>query len=305
MKLLYIIGFLGCFLPSMTFAGVLNCFDTAKRGLQASQGQLELMADNIPNILIGQQGLRETHLRERREFIRQGIESGRLNDVHSYTPFHQSLLTMAALYGFKDLVLILIEKGADINGVAHREDACPLHFAIESERGDMVKILIEKGANVNGRADLASPLSQIFQIFFKNYRKKMDYDQKLISGEYGQEKPEDLTHMKEVYESFMKDNEKKMLLLIEYGADLDEKILEYMGNDEDFKAKVLKAQSKNRKELDAQGQAPYIFGFGEDPVHKEFRRLKDLIDKHPISLLMSTPMEEASDSGNTLEQQDK
>jgi hypothetical protein len=72
MRLFYIIGFLSYFLPSMAFAPTQEGLNTAKLALKAYQRDIELIAMNLS---FGQQVPRETHLRERREFIRQGIES--------------------------------------------------------------------------------------------------------------------------------------------------------------------------------------------------------------------------------------
>jgi hypothetical protein len=217
MKLLYIIGFLGCFLPSMTFAGVLNCFDTAKRGLQASQGQLELMADNIPNILIGQQGLRETHLRERREFIRQGIESGRLNQVDASS--RQSLLTLAISEGFRDLVLLLIEKGENIEGVPG-EIAFPLGKAIICGRFDSIEVLIGHGADVN-----------------RKYRIPIILEIGGTTNLWG-------SLLDREYTRFKDRDRNRFLLLIEYGANLSAEILDDIRINPNFKAKVEEAQGK-------------------------------------------------------------
>ncbi len=75
------------------------------------------------------------------------IEGGA--DVSRRTPLGTTLLERAVDVGLKDIVELLIAKGADVNA---KDDWnwTPLHSAVYGHK-DIVKLLIAKGANVNAR----------------------------------------------------------------------------------------------------------------------------------------------------------
>ncbi len=54
---------------------------------------------------------------------------------------------MAAIKGQCKILEILLNKGADINGL-DSTGRTPLHCAVEGQRMDAVKLLVERGANV-------------------------------------------------------------------------------------------------------------------------------------------------------------
>jgi hypothetical protein len=56
-------------------------------------------------------------------------------------------------------VAALLDKGADVNGVAGAADMTPLKLAITAHRLDMAKFLVERGADVNIRRNGTSALS--------------------------------------------------------------------------------------------------------------------------------------------------
>lgn len=65
-------------------------------------------------------------------------------------------LVVASFFGNTDIISLLIEAGADLNGYGKQEDfagfhshASPLHQAVSSGSLEAVKLLVEKGANLN------------------------------------------------------------------------------------------------------------------------------------------------------------
>jgi cytohesin len=75
------------------------------------------------------------------------IESGA--DVNRRTPYGTTPLDRAVIAGFKDIVELLIAKGANVNA-KDNWDWTPLHSAVYGHK-DIVELLIAKGANVNAR----------------------------------------------------------------------------------------------------------------------------------------------------------
>ncbi|UCG57648.1 MAG: ankyrin repeat domain-containing protein [Phycisphaerales bacterium] len=65
------------------------------------------------------------------------------------TPLH-----VAAAYGRRDLVEVLIAKGADVNAKTEYGNA-PLHLAVWTGHLDVVQLLIRSGADANGKTDAA------------------------------------------------------------------------------------------------------------------------------------------------------
>ncbi|MHC4750482.1 MAG: ankyrin repeat domain-containing protein [Planctomycetota bacterium] len=75
------------------------------------------------------------------------IEGGA--DVNRRTPYGTTPLDRAVVAGFRDIVELLIAKGANVNA-KDNWDWTPLHSAVYGHK-DIVEILIAKGANVNAR----------------------------------------------------------------------------------------------------------------------------------------------------------
>ncbi|KAM7383203.1 hypothetical protein PAMP_002874 [Pampus punctatissimus] len=63
-----------------------------------------------------------------------------------------SPLHLAVLRGHKDLSLMLLEAGADINAMDIKSGQSPLMHAVESNNTDMVHFLIENGCDVNSQS---------------------------------------------------------------------------------------------------------------------------------------------------------
>jgi len=84
------------------------------------------------------------------------IEGGA--DVNRRTPYGTTPLDRAVGAGFKDIVVLLIAKGANVN-TKDNWDWTPLHSAVYGHK-DIVELLIAKGADVNARdAEGRTPLS--------------------------------------------------------------------------------------------------------------------------------------------------
>ena len=84
------------------------------------------------------------------------IEGGA--DVNRRTPYGTTPLDRAVGAGFKDIVGLLIAKGANVN-TKDNWDWTPLHSAVYGHK-DIVELLIAKGADVNARdAEGRTPLS--------------------------------------------------------------------------------------------------------------------------------------------------
>ncbi|XP_062278193.1 B-cell lymphoma 3 protein homolog [Scomber scombrus] len=63
-----------------------------------------------------------------------------------------SPLHLAVLRGHKDLSMMLLEAGADINAMDIKSGQSPLMHAVESNNADMVHFLIESGCDVNSQS---------------------------------------------------------------------------------------------------------------------------------------------------------
>ena len=84
------------------------------------------------------------------EFVRQHLENGvdvNLKDKDGKTPLHKTAWGGARN---KDIVVLLIEKGGDINARTDRMLDTPLHASIAPP--EISKILIENGADISAKA---------------------------------------------------------------------------------------------------------------------------------------------------------
>ena len=77
--------------------------------------------------------------------LEKGAEVNAKHNLRGYTPLH-----CAAEKGYIEIVKILLEKGADVNA-KNTENYTPLHVAALQGHIDIVKILLEKGADVNAK----------------------------------------------------------------------------------------------------------------------------------------------------------
>lgn len=85
---------------------------------------------------------------------REDIVAARLRSapamVHGYSPDGFTALHLAAFFGHRDIVLSLIQHGADINAVATNPmHVTPLHSALAHHHTDIVQQLLLAGADVN------------------------------------------------------------------------------------------------------------------------------------------------------------
>jgi len=63
---------------------------------------------------------------------------------------NNTLLHLAAYRGYRDLALLLLEKGADVNALAARQFT-PLHYAASLGHEQVCRLLVEKGVEVNAK----------------------------------------------------------------------------------------------------------------------------------------------------------
>ena len=63
------------------------------------------------------------------------------------TPLHEAI--EAIRLGHKDMVMILLERGAEVNRQTKTQKYTPLHYAVMSGSKGVAQILLEKGANPN------------------------------------------------------------------------------------------------------------------------------------------------------------
>lgn len=138
-------------------------------------GDLEavtMMLEKDPNALHtrdkkGYSLLHRAALEGQKEMVELLISRGAVvdewtRDGNTVTPLH-----LAADQGHKDIVLLLIEKGADVNRIARGNYFrwTPLSFASVKGRKDVVKLLIQKGANVKpgGKSKLNPLLFAVYK----------------------------------------------------------------------------------------------------------------------------------------------
>jgi ankyrin repeat protein len=84
----------------------------------------------------------------RKEIAALLIEKGA--DVNGVGKMGRTPLQYAARLGHEDMASFLIEKGADVNG-AYGFGMTPLHFAAVYGNTDIAALLIEKGADINAK----------------------------------------------------------------------------------------------------------------------------------------------------------
>ena len=85
------------------------------------------------------------------EAVKQHLAAGTNVDEKDgvgWTPLHY-----AAVEGNKEVVELLITKGADVNAKDDQSGETPLHFAAFSGHKEIVELLIAKGADVNAKDD--------------------------------------------------------------------------------------------------------------------------------------------------------
>ncbi|EKD49294.1 MAG: ankyrin repeat protein [uncultured bacterium] len=70
-------------------------------------------------------------------------------NVNEKGEFGFSPLHIAAMFGYKEMTLMLMDKGADVNDARSYQKRTPLHWASACARSEIVEMLINRGAKVN------------------------------------------------------------------------------------------------------------------------------------------------------------
>ncbi len=97
-----------------------------------------------------QQPMTEKALIER---IQKVVESGGNIDA-SQNQYKQTLLHIAAKYGFAEAVVLCLDHGANVEAVDYPARMTPLHRAAYNGYAEVFKLLVDHGANVEARAVL-------------------------------------------------------------------------------------------------------------------------------------------------------
>lgn len=71
-------------------------------------------------------------------------------DINSaFSPLFHTALMYAAAYSTKEVIVFMIEKGADTNQKNEKTGATPLHYACRNNTPEIIELLILQGASVN------------------------------------------------------------------------------------------------------------------------------------------------------------
>jgi len=84
-------------------------------------------------------------------FVRRGLSKGA--DVNAVDSDGFTVLHLAVANNHKNIVELLVAKGADINANTRGLGFTPLHFAVMDEKKNMAQLLITKGADINAKDD--------------------------------------------------------------------------------------------------------------------------------------------------------
>lgn len=106
-----------------------------------------------------QQGIQKEKVKERYEYPRQligAVERNNAQDVARLlqkginpdirNDFGMQLLSYAIYHGYQEIVRLLIERGANVNG---DENNIPLHMAVIANQSGILKLLLDLKADVN------------------------------------------------------------------------------------------------------------------------------------------------------------
>ncbi len=97
-----------------------------------------------------------------KELVKQGVDIS-FKDIFGYTP-----LLVAAIWGHKEIVELLIANGANINLYSKEGSRTALHLAAEGDSKDLVKLLIDKGAYIEAKSFFGeTPLHTAARSHFK------------------------------------------------------------------------------------------------------------------------------------------
>ncbi|XP_013410574.1 ankyrin repeat domain-containing protein 27 isoform X2 [Lingula anatina] len=69
-----------------------------------------------------------------------------MSNVDGYAPLH-----VASRYGFKDLIMLFIKRGANVNARSKVSQWTPLHLACQYDQAEAVELLLDHGAKINAK----------------------------------------------------------------------------------------------------------------------------------------------------------
>ncbi len=134
---------------------------------------------------------------------------------------HESALTLAVQGGHKDIVILLLEAGADVN-YKNEHGITPLLIAIKKGDRDLVKLLLGRGASLNIEADVTTKKDN------RDFFDEMFDDADLIPSDRAKRRNKDLPEaLKEQKNAIMlavqSGHKDIVILLLDAGADVNYK----------------------------------------------------------------------------------
>lgn len=80
------------------------------------------------------------------------------SDVHGYPGLP---LRLACFNGHRDIIIELLDRGADIHALNHQGPGAPIRMAIRGGHLEVIELLVERGAEVPANVDLQAVAKQV------------------------------------------------------------------------------------------------------------------------------------------------